>query len=120
MSGFDWTIHWAPSGDHERSVIRSDVRHSHPHIAIDGHVRSTIAQSQPRSTDVGRRTTCHRGYKVSRRCRKRAKEELGGIKASAGLAKVKLRGRGRVDAAFALALGACNLIRPPKLLAAPA
>ncbi len=80
-------------------------------------MRSTVAQSQPRSIDVDRRTTRHPGYKVSQHCRKRTEEERGGIKASAGLAKVKLQGHGRVDAAFALALAACNLIR---LLAAPA
>lgn len=44
---------------------------------------------------------------------------FGWIKASAGLAKVKLRGRARVDAAFTLALAAYNLIRLPKLLAVP-
>ena len=37
-----------------------------------------------------------------------------------GLAKVKLRGRDRVDAAFTLALAAYNLIRLPKLLGAAA
>jgi transposase len=47
-------------------------------------------------------------------------EVFGWIKSSAGLAKVKLRGRDRVDAAFTLALAAYNLIRLPKLLAAPA
>ncbi|MDI1325657.1 MAG: hypothetical protein PSV23_02550 [Brevundimonas sp.] len=36
------------------------------------------------------------------------------------LAKVKLRGRRKVDAAFALALAVYNLIRLPRLLAAPA
>jgi hypothetical protein len=36
------------------------------------------------------------------------------------LAKLKLRGHDRVDAAFVLALAAYNLIRLPKLLAAPA
>ncbi len=41
---------------------------------------------------------------------------FGWIKSSAGLAKVKLRGRDRVDAAFTLALAAYNLIRLPKLL----
>ncbi|SEO41542.1 hypothetical protein SAMN05444123_102569, partial [Rhodopseudomonas pseudopalustris] len=35
-------------------------------------------------------------------------------------AKVKLRGRDRVDAAFNLALAAYNLIRLPKLLGAAA
>jgi hypothetical protein len=42
---------------------------------------------------------------------------FGWIKNSAGLAKVKLRGRGSVDAVFTLALAAYNLIRLPKLLA---
>ena len=41
------------------------------------------------------------------------------MKNSAGLAKVKLRGRERVDAAFTMALAAYNLIRLPKLLAVP-
>jgi hypothetical protein len=45
---------------------------------------------------------------------------FGWIKSSAGLAKMKLRGRDRVDAAFRLALAAYNLIRLPKLLAAAA
>jgi hypothetical protein len=38
------------------------------------------------------------------------------IKSSADLAKIKLRGRTRVDTTFTLALAACNLIRLPKLL----
>jgi hypothetical protein len=45
---------------------------------------------------------------------------FGWIKSSAGLNKVKLRGRDRVDAVFVLALAAYNLIRLPKLRAAPA
>ena len=52
-------------------------------------------------------------------CRKRIEEIFGWIKSSAGLAKIKLRGRARVDAAFTLALAAYNLIRLPKLLAVP-
>ena len=40
-------------------------------------------------------------------------------RASAGLAKIKLRGRSRVDAALTLALAAYNLIRLPKLQAEP-
>jgi transposase len=87
-----------------------------PHITVDGHVRVT---GKPRATAIDRRTTRHPGYAVSQRCRKRIEEVFGWIKASAGLAKVKLRGRPRVDAAFTLALTAYNLIRLPKLLAAP-
>jgi transposase len=84
-----------------------------PHIAIDGHLSTT---GKPRNTAVDRRTTRHAGYAVSQRCRKRIEEVFGWVKASAGLAKVKLRGRVRVDAAFTLALVAYNLIRLPKLL----
>lgn len=87
-----------------------------PHIAIDGHVRKT---GKPRATAIDRRTTRHLGYQASQRCRKRIEEVFGWIKHSAGFAKVKLRGRARVDAAFTLALAAYNLIRLPKLLAAP-
>jgi transposase len=88
-----------------------------PHIAIDGHLSKT---GKPRKTAIDRRTLRHAGYAVSQRCRKRIEEVFGWIKASAGLAKVKLRGRDRVDAAFNLALAAYNLIRLPKLLEATA
>jgi transposase len=86
-----------------------------PHIAIDGHLSKT---GKRRKTAVDGRTLRHVGYAVSQRCRKRIEEVFGWIKSSAGLAKVKLRGRDRVDAAFTLALAAYNLIRLPKLLSA--
>lgn len=73
-----------------------------------------------RKTAVDGRTTRHAGYDISQRCRKRIEEVFGWIKSSAGLAKVKLRGRDRVDAAFTLALAAYNLVRLPKLPVAPA
>jgi IS5 family transposase len=88
-----------------------------PHIAIDGHLSKT---GKRRKTAVDGRTTRHVGYDISQRCRKRIEEIFGWIKSSAGLAKVKLRGRERVDAAFTLALAAYNLVRLPKLLVAPA
>jgi transposase len=84
-----------------------------PHVAIDGHVRKS---GKPRRTAVDGRTLRHPGYAVSQVCRKRIEEVFGWIKASARLAKVKLRGRDRVDAAFTMALAAYNLIRLPKLL----
>ena len=87
-----------------------------PHIAIDGHLSKT---GKPRKTAVDGRTTRHGGYEISQRCRKRIEEVFGWIKSSAGFAKIKLRGRARVDAAFTLALVAYNLIRLPKLLAVP-
>ena len=88
-----------------------------PHIAIDGHLSKT---GKPRATAMDRRTTRHPGYAISQCCRKRIEEVFGWIKGSARLAKVKLRGRAKVDAVFTLALAAYNLIRIPKLLAMPA
>lgn len=88
-----------------------------PHIAIDGHLSKT---GKRRKTAIDVRTTRHAGYDISQRCRKRIEEVFGWIKSAAGLAKVKLRGRSRVDGVFVLALAAYNLIRMPKLLAVPA
>jgi transposase len=87
-----------------------------PHIAIDGHLSTT---GKRRKTAVDGRTTRHAGYDISQRCRKRIEEVFGWIKSSAGLAKVKVRGRDRVNAAFMMAITAYNLIRLPKLLAVP-
>ena len=88
-----------------------------PHIAVDGHLSKT---GKPRVTAIDDRTKRHPGYDVSQRCRKRIEEVFGWIKSSAGMAKVKLRGCARVNTAFTLNLAAYNLIRLPKLLAAPA
>lgn len=87
-----------------------------PHIAVDGHLSKT---GKPRVTAIDGRTRCHAGYAASQRCRKRIEEVFGWIKTSAGMAKVKLRGCARVGAAFTLNLAAYNLVRLPKLLAAP-
>jgi len=91
-----------------------------PHVAVDGHVRRGAETVQPRSSAIDARTTRHSGYAVSQRLRKRIEELFGWGKASAGLAKVKLRGQRKVEAVFTLALAAYNLVRLPKLLAAPA
>ena len=88
-----------------------------PHVAVDGHLSP---KGVPRSTAVDGRTRRHAGYAVSQRCRKRIEEVFGWMKSAAGLARIKLRGRAKVDAAFTLGLAAYNLIRLPKLLAAPA
>ena len=88
-----------------------------PHVAIDGHLSP---KGVPRSTAVDGRTKRHPGYEISQRCRKRIEEVFGWMKAAAGLAKIKLRGRRKVEAAFTLGLAAYNLVRLPKLLAAPA
>jgi transposase len=85
-----------------------------PHIAINGAVSK---HGVVRKTAVDNRTTRHLGYGISQRCRKRIEEVFGWIKAQAGLAKVKLRGCTKVEAVFAFAVAAYNLIRIPKLLA---
>jgi len=88
-----------------------------PHIAINTRL---MANGKPRTTQIDGRTTRHAGYCASQRVRKRIEEVFGWIKSSAGLSKVKLRGRAKVDGAFTLALAAYNLVRLPKLLGAPA
>ena len=85
-----------------------------PHIAIDGHLSKT---GKRRKTAIDARTTRHAGYGVSQRCRKRIEEVFGWLKASAGQAKTKFRGRDRVASQFTLAMAAYNLIRLPRLLA---
>jgi transposase len=88
-----------------------------PHVAINGAVSK---RGVVRRTAVDARTTRHPGYRVSQICRKRIEEVFGWIKAQAGLAKVKLRGRTKAEAVFTFAVAAYNLIRIPKLLAAVA
>ena len=89
-------------------------------IISGGHVRRSIPGGKPRSSAIDGRTLRHAGYGVSQRCRKRIEEVFGWAKSAAGLAKVKLRGRAKVAGAFTLVLVAYNLVRLPKLLAAPA
>ena len=110
---------WAPTRPMTwpASWPRCGSRSVSPHIAIDGHLSKT---GKPRKTSVDRRVTRHGGYDISQRCRKRIEEVFGWIKASAGLAAIKLRGRARVDAVFTLGLAAYHLARLLKLLAAPA
>jgi Transposase DDE domain len=85
-----------------------------PHVAINGRVSKN---GVVRRTAIDGRTTRHAGYGISQICRKRIEEVFGWMKASAGLAKVKLRGRAKVEAAFTFTVAAYNLIRIPKLLA---
>jgi len=88
-----------------------------PHIAINGAVSKT---GKPRRTAIDGRTTRHSGYGMSQRCRKRIEEVFGWIKTQAGLAKVKVRSRPKVEAVFTFAPAAYNLVRLPKLLAGAA
>ncbi len=100
--------------DVEAFVHALRARHVSPHVTINGAVSKT---GKIRKTALDGRTTHHAGYAISLRCRKRIEEAFGWIKAQAGLSKVKLRGRARVEALFTFAAAAYNLVRLPKLMA---
>tara|TARA_R110002094_G_C4899313_1_gene210216 strand:- start:342 stop:1430 length:1089 start_codon:yes stop_codon:yes gene_type:complete len=72
-----------------------------------------------RRSAIDARTTRHRGYGMSQRIRKRIEETFGWIKTIAGQDKTVYRGLDRVGFAFTFAAAAYNLVRLPKLLAAP-
>ena len=87
-----------------------------PHIAVDGHLTKT---GKRRKTAIDARTTRHAGYAISQVIRKRIEEPFGWIKTVAVLRKTRHRGAARVGWMFTLAAAAYNLVRIPKLLAAP-
>jgi transposase len=72
-----------------------------------------------RGSAVDGRTTRHAGYTVRQIVRKRIEEAFGWAKGAAGFARTRHRGIARVGWQFTLAMAAYNLIRLPKLLAAP-
>ncbi|BDV36498.1 hypothetical protein SS37A_40280 (plasmid) [Methylocystis iwaonis] len=72
-----------------------------------------------RASTIDGRTTQHAGYAISQRIRKKIEEGFGWIKIVAGQEQTKFRGRARVGWAFTFAAAAYNLVRLPKLMAAP-
>lgn len=72
-----------------------------------------------RRSAIDARTTRHAGYAISQRIRKKIEEGFGWIKTIAGQEKTRLRGKDRVGWAFTFAAAAYNLVRLPKLMAAP-
>lgn len=101
--------------DASRFVAALRERKVTPHIAVNG----TISKlGKVRKTLIDKRTTRHEGYAVSLRARKRIEEAFGWTKTIGGMAKLKVRGLARAEAAFTLRMIACNLIRLPKLLEA--
>ena len=102
--------------DVEDFVCALRAREVTPHIAIDGHLSKT---GKPRKTAVDRRALRHAGYAISQRFRKRIEEVFGWIKTTGGVAPVKVRGLAKVQAVFIFAILAYDLVRIPKLLAAP-
>ena len=86
-------------------------------IGVTPHVAQNSAA---RRSAIDGRTTRHAGYAVSQRLCKRIEEPFGWIKAAAGLRKIRHRGLARVGWMVTLTAAACNLLRPPKLLAGAA
>jgi len=84
-----------------------------PHIAVNGAISKT---GKTRKTAIDGRTLRHAGYQISQRIRKRIEEVFGWVKKPGGLAKVKLKGRPKVDAVFTFTVIAYNLVRLPKLM----
>jgi transposase len=80
-----------------------------------------IAQNESgRRSAIDGRTTRHPGYAISQQKRKRTEEPFGWGKTIGGLARPMLRGAKRLGFKFTLTMAAYDLIRLPKLLAAPA
>jgi len=85
-------------------------------IGVTPHLAQNTAG---RRSAIDGRTSRHPGYAVSQRIRKRIEEAFGWTKTIAGLGKLRHRGLPKVDWQFTFAMAAYNLIRLPKLLAAP-
>ena len=83
---------------------------------VTAHVAQNTAR---RRSAIDGRTTRHAGYGVSQRIRKRIEEGFGWGKEFGLLRRIRMRGRERIDMAFAFSAAACNLIRLPGLLAEP-
>lgn len=86
-----------------------------PHIAVNGTVSKL---GKVRKTLIDKRTTRHEGYALSLRVRKRIEEAFGWAKTIGGIAKLKVKGLARAEAAFTFRMIAYNLVRLPKLLEA--
>jgi transposase len=86
-------------------------------LNIVPHVAQCI--TSVRGSRIDGRTVRHPGYAASQRARKRIEEAFGWIKTVAGQRQTRFRGTERVGWAFRLAAAAYNLVRLPKLLAAP-
>jgi len=73
-----------------------------------------------RRSAVEQRTTCHPGYAVSQRCRKKVEQPFGWMKTIGLLRKLRHRGGRLVDWIFTFTAAAYNLIRWRTLIARPA
>jgi transposase len=101
----------ADKGYYVRSFIR--------HLRVRG-VRPHIAAIPGRAAPgLDGRTTRHRSYTVSQRCRKLVEEVWGWGKTIGGLRKTRFRGRARTELYALLAGTAYNLLRMHRLQLAP-
>jgi transposase len=91
---------------------------SSEHFSVD--TPHVAHHTNGRRSAIDGRTTRHLGYAGSQRIRKRIEEVFGWGKEIGGMRRTPLRGRERVGWRFTLRVAAYNLIRIPKLLAAPA
>jgi hypothetical protein len=102
-------------------IAREKVYYPHPltvelrRVNVTPHVAQNTIN---RRSAIDGRTTCHPGYAVSGRLRKRIEEVFGWTKAAAGFRKTRHRGLTRVGWMFTLTATAYNLVRLPKLVAA--
>ena len=78
-----------------------------------------IAQYEGRRSHIDGRTTRHEGYPISLKKRKRIEQIFGWIKTTAGMRKLRHRGRSLVQWMFTLALSAFNLRRMTMLSVPP-
>lgn len=76
-----------------------------------------VAQNNKgRKSAIDRRTTRHRGYAISQRCRKRVEEVFGWMKTIGLMRKTRHKGVDRVGWMFTFAAAAYNLIRMRNLV----
>lgn len=83
-------------------------------LGIAPHVAQNI--SGTRGSRVDGRTTRHRGYEISQRCRKRVEEIFGWIKVVGGLRRTRYRGVQRTRLCAYFVASAYNLLRMSKLM----
>ena len=69
-----------------------------------------------RESSIDGRTTCHPGYKISLRLRKRVEEIFGWMKTTGGMRKTRYVGQRKVGWHFTLVATAYNLVRMRNLL----
>jgi len=84
---------------------------------VTPHVAQNITAH--RGSKIDGRTTRHRGYRLSQKCRKRIEEIFGWAKTVGGLRKTRYRGVQRTGLWAYFVAAAYNLVRMAKLLAAP-